>query len=186
MEEPDEEHEEVADEGTKDEQSKNLDKVTDFVEESQLDSDKALQAMSALQSAAEQVTAIDDAEQKRLAAVKVNKEDIDFIVSELEVARDLAERVLRQRGGELDAAMSELVHSYDSHGRQYDADGKLLSQHIFECPSPFYSSEWATAEEPKDKEEPKKEGDGAVAATAKKDAPPASGKKGKQKPRGQR
>ena len=100
MDEPDEEHEEVADEGTKDEQSKNLDKVTDFVEESQLDSDKALQAMSALQSAAEQVTAIDDAEQKRLAAVKVNKEDIDFIVSELEVARDLAERVLRQRGGE--------------------------------------------------------------------------------------
>ena len=60
----------------------------------------------------------------------------------------------------------------------FDADGKLLSQHIFECPSPFYSSEWATAEEPKDKEEPKKEGDGAVAATAKKDAPPASGKKG--------
>ena len=176
-EEPDEEHEEVADEGTKDEQSKNLDKVTDFVEESQLDSDKALQAMSALQSAAEQVTAIDDAEQKRLAAVKVNKEDIDFIVSELEVARDLAERVLRQRGGELEAAMSELVHLYDSHGRQYDADGKLLSQHIFECPSPFYSSEWATAEEPKDKEEPKKEGEGAV-ATAKKDAPAPSGKKG--------
>ena len=70
-----------------------------------------------------------------------------------------AQPARRQRGGELDVAMSELVHSYDSHGRQYDADGKLLSQHIFECPSPFYSSEWATAEEPKDKEEPKKEED---------------------------
>ena len=45
MDEPDEEHEEAADEGTKDEQSKNLDKVTDYVEASELDADKAAQVV---------------------------------------------------------------------------------------------------------------------------------------------
>ena len=54
----------------------------------------------------------------------------------------------------------------------------LLSQHIFECPSPFYSSDWQTAEEPKDKEEPKKEGADAVAV--KKEAPAAGGGGGKK------
>ena len=165
MDEPDEEHEEAADEGTKDEQSKNLDKVTDFVEESQLDSDKALQAMSALRaqamSAAERSS---DRDRRRRAEAARRGE------GEQGGHRFHRERARRSRarsrgagaaakGGELEAAMSELVHLYDSHGRQYDADGKLLSQHIFECPSPFYSSEWATAEEPKDKEEPKKEGE---------------------------
>jgi hypothetical protein len=136
--------------------------------------------MSALTSAAAEVTAVDETEAKRLAAVVVNKDDITFIVSELEIAKELAEKVLRECGGSLEDAIAELVHFYDEHGRKYDAEGNIVTRHIYEIPSPFYSTEWQENEEPKDKEEPKKEAVQAVAAEAPKEAPTPKSK-GKSK-----
>jgi NACalpha-BTF3-like transcription factor len=71
-------------------QAKQLDSVTDFVQEQEVDATKAQQAMSAL-SANQQNNDLSAADQ-----VAVSKEDVDLIVSELEITEELAERTLRE------------------------------------------------------------------------------------------
>lgn len=47
--------------------------------------------------------------EKELAAVKVNKEDIDVIASEFEMDKKAAERRLRENGGDLEKALHALL-----------------------------------------------------------------------------
>jgi NACalpha-BTF3-like transcription factor len=92
-------------------QAKQLDSVTDFVQESELDASKMQQAMSALSTSKQE----DDPKAAALAAVEVSKEDVALIVSELEVTDAVAERALREVAvdGEeskmLEAALRKLV-----------------------------------------------------------------------------
>ena len=74
-------------------EAKQLDSVTDRVQETELDANKAQQAMSALST-----TKQEDADGKAtaLAAITVSKDDVALIVSELEVSDDVAERALRE------------------------------------------------------------------------------------------
>jgi len=46
---------------------------------------------------------------KELAAVKLRKEDVEVIVTEYEVERKLAERRLREHGGNLRAALESFL-----------------------------------------------------------------------------
>jgi NACalpha-BTF3-like transcription factor len=73
-------------------EAKQLDSVTDRVDETELDSSKAQQAMSTLSSSNQE----DDSKSKALAAIQVSEQDIDVIVNELEVSREMAEKVLRE------------------------------------------------------------------------------------------
>ena len=77
--------------GTQKEQAQQLDSVTDRVQESELDASKAQQAMSALTSAKNNSTTADAASQ----VVAVSKEDVELVMSEMEVTQDVAERALR-------------------------------------------------------------------------------------------
>ena len=93
-------------------QAKQLDSVTDRVEEQEMDGEKAQMAMSAL-STPQQLAAQNASDQ-----VSVQKEDVQVIVDELEVTEELAERTLRQaalelREGEtqLTAALRKLITS---------------------------------------------------------------------------
>ena len=94
-------------------EAKQLDSVTDRVDETELDSSKAQQAMSALSSANQE----DDSKAKALAAIQVSEHDIDVIVNELEVSREMAEKVLREAAMEnngeemLISALRRLVKS---------------------------------------------------------------------------
>lgn len=87
-------------------QEKQLDSVTDNVQEQELDAIKAQEAMSALS---------DNQQQNSLSAadqIEVAKEDVDLIVSELEISEDLAERTLREVAIEMkdgDANVSMVV-----------------------------------------------------------------------------
>ena len=74
-------------------EAKQLDSVTDMVKETELDANKAQQAMSALST-----TKQEDADGKAtaLAAISVSKDDVALIVSELDVSEDVAERALRE------------------------------------------------------------------------------------------
>ncbi|CAB9526371.1 expressed unknown protein [Seminavis robusta] len=72
------------------EQAKQLDSVTDVVQEKEIDASKAQEAMSAL-TAQKADQSLDAAAQ----AVAVSKEDVALIMSELEVTEDVAERSLR-------------------------------------------------------------------------------------------
>jgi len=75
---------------TQAEQAQQLDSVTDRVQESELDASKAQQAMSALNSTKSKGASADAA-----SKVAVKKEDVDLIMSEMEVTQDVAERALR-------------------------------------------------------------------------------------------
>jgi hypothetical protein len=95
-------------------QARQLDSVTDFHTETEIDASKAQQAMSALANS----NKADDPKAAALAAVAVSKEDIAVIVSELEVTDQVAERTLREvvvEGADekkmLEAALRKLVTS---------------------------------------------------------------------------
>jgi NACalpha-BTF3-like transcription factor len=71
------------------EEAKQLDSVTDRVQDKEFDENVAKDAMSALRKQSE-----NQAEQQQ--AVAVSKEDVDLIVEQLEVSREEAERALRE------------------------------------------------------------------------------------------
>jgi hypothetical protein len=83
-------------------QAKQLDSVTDRVDEQEVDGTKAQEAMNALMTKNEaNVSAADQ--------VAVSKEDVAAIVDELEVTEELAERTLRQAALEMRDSDSVLV-----------------------------------------------------------------------------
>ena len=47
--------------------------------------------------------------EKELAAVKINKEDVDVIANEFEMDKKAAERRLRENGGDLEKALQSLL-----------------------------------------------------------------------------
>jgi len=84
-----------------------LEKVTDFVEEKEMMTQNIGDAMKAVNDRMS-----GEANEKRLkeielSRVKINKEDIDLIVEEMEISRTAAERSLREhKGNVLDALLS--------------------------------------------------------------------------------
>ncbi|KAG2245748.1 hypothetical protein Bca52824_085376 [Brassica carinata] len=73
-------------------QSKALDKLTDRVEDRQLDSSRV--------------------QSKELASVKINAADVELIVNELELEKNVVERTLRENKGDAVAATMELLSRY--------------------------------------------------------------------------
>lgn len=97
-------------------EAKHLDSVTDHVQEQELDESKVNEAMSAL--SIKKAKGTDDAAASSAAAArKVSKEDVAFIVAELEVTDEVAEKALRDvivEGEEsssaiLSAALKQLI-----------------------------------------------------------------------------
>ena len=78
---------------TEEEEAKQLDSVTDRVQENEaLDSSKAKSAMAALTSSSSDAIA----EQRKLAKINISKEDVEVIMNEMEVTEDVASRTLRE------------------------------------------------------------------------------------------
>ena len=73
-------------------EAKQLDSVTDMVQEQELDASQALQAMSALSSDKKK----EDHKSEALASVMIKKEDIAMVMEEMEISEELAEKVLRE------------------------------------------------------------------------------------------
>eukprot|EP00984_Skeletonema_dohrnii_P002625 scaffold913_cov137-Skeletonema_dohrnii-CCMP3373.AAC.5 len=91
---------------TAEEEAKQLDSVTDRVQETELDESRSNQALSALNSAKSGSAAA--------SSISVKKEDVDVIVAELEVTEDEAAAALRDvaaEGGNLADALRRLVTS---------------------------------------------------------------------------
>ncbi|ONK67600.1 uncharacterized protein A4U43_C05F1770 [Asparagus officinalis] len=90
-------------------QSKALDKLTDRVEDRQLDSTRVQEAMAALSSSKEADLNAMRMREKELAAVKINPADVDIIANELELDKKVAERTLREHKGDTVAAIRHLL-----------------------------------------------------------------------------
>jgi NACalpha-BTF3-like transcription factor len=84
-----------------------LEKVTDYVEEAEILTQNIGDAMKVVSDRQER-----DADEKKLKEtellrIKVNKEDVDLIVNEMEISRTQAERMLREnRGNVFDVLVS--------------------------------------------------------------------------------
>jgi NACalpha-BTF3-like transcription factor len=89
---------------TKKEEAKQLDSVTDYIQERELDASKAQEAMSALSTTHADSESADAASQ-----VAVSKEDVALIMTELEVSQDVAEKALRGASGLVLEALRHLV-----------------------------------------------------------------------------
>jgi len=86
------------------EQAKQLDSVTDVFQEQEVDATKAQEAMSALSTPNDDGTVGADH-----AAVAVSPEDVQLIVTELEVTEETAEMALRDVAGDLKEGETMLV-----------------------------------------------------------------------------
>ena len=89
---------------TANEANNNLERVTDYVEERELDSDKMAQAMSGLQSGVE-------AQEEVLPAVKADKELTQFLVANLDVTEKLAKDALRRHENDLQETLQHLMRA---------------------------------------------------------------------------
>ena len=88
-----------------------LEKVTDFVEGKGVDGARASEALSALATADDAAAQANLERERALAAVKVDKADVDLVVQELEVDRAVADRELRVQGGDVVKALRALVNA---------------------------------------------------------------------------
>ena len=84
-------------------------KVTDFVEQKELDSARAQQAMAKLVQAQKVDSEAELARERELAAVSIEQADVDLIAKEMELDKAAAERALREAGGDVVAALNTLV-----------------------------------------------------------------------------
>ncbi|XP_075667695.1 uncharacterized protein LOC142637306 [Castanea sativa] len=90
-------------------QSKAFDKLTDRVEDRQLDSTRVQEAMASIAASSEADWNAMKMREKELAAVKIKAADVDIIANELELDPKVAERTLREHKGDAVAAIRHLL-----------------------------------------------------------------------------
>jgi len=97
-------------------QSKQLDSITDFVEEKEgakIDVKEVEARLKELREKKEKADQELADREKKLAAVKIKKEDLDLMCGELPLCeREALERVLRQNDGDLVAALRAAVKEF--------------------------------------------------------------------------
>mmetsp|Transcript_6862 Transcript_6862/g.10764 ORF Transcript_6862/g.10764 Transcript_6862/m.10764 type:complete len:113 (-) Transcript_6862:553-891(-) len=89
--------------------TQDLERLTDFQEEKELDQVKVREAMSALAKAERAEAEAQAARERELAAVAIKKEDVDLMEKELEITKQVAERTLREHRGDVVAAIRTLI-----------------------------------------------------------------------------
>jgi len=87
-----------------------LGKLGDGDATKEVNTEKAKEAMNALTTKSKQLDEAKEARRKALLSVKVEAADVELIVDELEVAREVAELALRENNGVVVAAIRSLVH----------------------------------------------------------------------------
>nr|GLL43867.1 huntingtin-interacting protein K isoform X1 [Ipomoea trifida] len=102
---------EIVDSKDLQQQSKAFDKLTDHVEDRQLDSSRVQTAMASIAASREADIQAMRMREKELAAVKINAADVDIIANELEVDKKIAERTLRVHKGDAVAAIRHLLNT---------------------------------------------------------------------------
>ncbi|XP_003742486.1 huntingtin-interacting protein K [Galendromus occidentalis] len=86
-----------------------LEKVTDFHEEQELSGGDLETALKAITEKRNKEVQKRVEHLKKLAAVKINKEDVELIMRELEIPRLKAETCLRQAYGDVVQALLDLI-----------------------------------------------------------------------------
>eukprot|EP00929_Paragymnodinium_shiwhaense_P009685 TRINITY_DN113946_c0_g1_i1.p1 TRINITY_DN113946_c0_g1~~TRINITY_DN113946_c0_g1_i1.p1 ORF type:complete len:128 (+),score=55.36 TRINITY_DN113946_c0_g1_i1:78-461(+) len=101
--------------GAEKEEAKGLDGVTDFVEdqEAKIDAKTVEEKLTEMRKKKEDQDKQRAERAKELAAIKIKKEDLDLMVSELPLCdKDVLEHLLRQHNGDLSAALRSAVRTF--------------------------------------------------------------------------
>lgn len=91
-------------------QGKQLNAITDLVEERELNSSKVQEALKRLVTEAGERAEAQNARDRELAAVKINPADVDMIAAETEWDKKVAERKLREHGGDAAACLRAVIN----------------------------------------------------------------------------
>eukprot|EP01023_Acetabularia_acetabulum_P057634 TRINITY_DN6722_c0_g1_i2.p5 TRINITY_DN6722_c0_g1~~TRINITY_DN6722_c0_g1_i2.p5 ORF type:complete len:110 (-),score=29.22 TRINITY_DN6722_c0_g1_i2:383-712(-) len=91
-------------------QVKALDRITDVVQEKELDENKVQKAMKELAEAQKASKEAQRKRQRELAAVKIKKGDADIIAKEFEVDIKSAELKLREAAGDVRTAILTFIN----------------------------------------------------------------------------
>ena len=89
-----------------------LEKITDYEEDKEISTDIG-SAISIIEGRRSEENKQKAAREKELSLVKVKREDIDLIISEMEVSQYVAERKLREAGGDVVQALCWLTEWSD-------------------------------------------------------------------------
>merc|ERR1712039_456032 len=97
-------------------QAKQLDSITDFVDEketSKIDVKEVEERLKDLRKKQEELDRHKQERDKQLAAVKVNKGDLELMCAELPLCeKEALDRVLREHNGDLVAALRSATRTY--------------------------------------------------------------------------
>ncbi len=90
-----------------------LEKVTDYAEEKEIlqESANLNNAINVISDKRKKEADQKAEKEKELASVKVIKEEVEIIISEFELNKNRAERVLKENTGELEPALAFLINS---------------------------------------------------------------------------
>ena len=92
-----------------------LDSVTDYHEEKEMDKNAVQNAMKELAAAETAAKKGARAKEKALAKVEIDQKDVELIDSEFEIGKEKAERVLREHGGDVRKALTALIDEPMAH-----------------------------------------------------------------------
>ncbi|KAH3753586.1 huntingtin-interacting protein K-like [Dreissena polymorpha] len=87
-----------------------LEKVTDYVEETEISSQDIGEAIRVANDENQKKNVAKKEKEKELSKIKISKEDVDLIVKEMEITRLMAERMLREHRGNVVDALIELTN----------------------------------------------------------------------------
>eukprot|EP00931_Biecheleriopsis_adriatica_P010141 TRINITY_DN111235_c0_g1_i1.p1 TRINITY_DN111235_c0_g1~~TRINITY_DN111235_c0_g1_i1.p1 ORF type:complete len:129 (+),score=51.40 TRINITY_DN111235_c0_g1_i1:68-454(+) len=115
-----EEEEDTKKTGESAKEAKQLDSLTDFVDEdkvsSKVDTKEVEAKLNELRKKKEESNRERAEHEKKLAQVKIKKEDLDLMCSELPLCdRDVLERVLREHDADLVAALRSAVRTFPTN-----------------------------------------------------------------------
>ncbi|KAK3599758.1 hypothetical protein CHS0354_037239 [Potamilus streckersoni] len=87
-----------------------LEKVTDYHEEAEISAPQIGEALNVVSTRKKEESTAMQEKEKELSKVKINKEDVDLIVQEMEIPRTQAERKLREHKGNVVEALIALTN----------------------------------------------------------------------------
>jgi type IV pilus biogenesis protein CpaD/CtpE len=96
--------------GDKAKEAKQLDAVTDFVEEKEVgDSEKAKAALLSFSAEDSAASSAAESRARQLASIKVKSEDVALLVKELELTEDDAEQRLKEKNNDIQQVIREFI-----------------------------------------------------------------------------
>ena len=87
-----------------------LERITDYEEDKGISAQNIGNAISLIEGRRSEENTKKSAIEKELAKVKVRKEDVELIIKEMEVSQSIAERKLRETGGDVVQALILLTN----------------------------------------------------------------------------